>query len=317
MGRPIITVRKMNIETVDFRGWPHSLRLANAAAELIVTADVGPRIMSYRVPGCGNVLKVDESEAGGVGEPDFRGRGGHRLWTAPEDERTYVADNSPVRHETLGPGSIRLTNPAAAPWLVEKELTVTLAPEGSSVAVQHRITNLGEQPTEVASWALSVMRAGGLEIMPQPPLGVHPRDLLPNRLIVPWSYTDFTDPRWRLGRDFITLRQQPGAKPAKIGLLHREKWIAYALPDAVFIKTFAYEEGAIYPDFGCNFETFTNADMLEIESLSPLRTLAPGESVGHAEQWHLFPAPSLPPSLEDAALAEWLAPFLRSAGLVS
>jgi hypothetical protein len=306
----------MDIETVDFRGWRHSLKLTNAAAELIVTTDVGPRIISYTVPGCGNVLKIDEPEAGQSGEPDFRGRGGHRLWVAPEDDRTYAPDNSPVPHETLGPGSIRLVNPATDPWRVEKELTVTLEPGCSTVSLQHRITNRGTKPTRLASWALSVMRAGGLEIIPQPPMGEHPRDLLPNRLIVPWSYTDFTDPRWRLGRDFITLRQIPGAPPAKVGLLHREKWVAYALPDALFLKTFAYEEDATYPDYGCNFETFTNGGMLEIESLSPLRTLAPGESVGHGEKWHLFPAADLPPATDDATLTAWIAPYLAAAGLV-
>jgi hypothetical protein len=42
---------------------------------------------------------------------------------------------------------------------------------------------------------------------------------------------------------------------------------------------------AAYPDFGCTFETFTNADILELETLGPLTTLAPGESVSHTERW--------------------------------
>ncbi len=305
----------MNIEPVNFRGWKNSLRLANSAAELIVTTDIGPRIMSYTAHGAANVLHIEEAEAGGSGEAEWLVRGGHRLWVAPETDRTYAPDNSPVVVEHLGPGSIRLTNRAAAPWGVEKELTITLQPGISTVELGHRITNRGDAPTQLASWALSVMRPGGLEIIPQPPMGVHPRDLLPNRLIVPWAYTDFTDPRWRLGRQFITLQQRAGMQPTKVGLLHREKWVGYALPDALFVKTFGFEDGATYPDFGCNFETFTNSDMLEIESLGPLRTLAPGESVSHAETWHLLPTTGLPDSVEDAALSAWVAPCLAQLGL--
>jgi len=305
----------VNSEPVNFRGWKNCLRLANPAAELIVTTDVGPRIMSYAVPGGTNVLHVEEAEAGGSGEAEWLVRGGHRLWVAPESERTYVPDNAPVPFEHLGPGSIRLTNPATAPWWVEKELTITLKPGSSAVELAHRITNRGPAPTQLASWALSVMRPGGLEIIPQPPMGEHPRDLLPNRLIVPWAYTDFTDPRWRLGRQFITLQQRAGVKPTKVGLFHREGWVAYALPDALFVKTFGFEEGATYPDFGCNFETFTNSEMLEIESLGPLRSLAPGESVAHAETWHLLPSTGLPGSVEDDALSAWIAPQLAHLGI--
>ena len=68
---------------------------------------------------------------------------------------------------------------------------------------------------------------------------------------------------------------------------HMEKWIAYIIEDAIFLRSFDHVTGAISPDGGCNFETFTNGDMLEIESLSPLASLAPGESVSHTEIWHL------------------------------
>jgi hypothetical protein len=36
---------------------------------------------------------------------------------------------------------------------------------------------------------------------------------------------------------------------------------------------------------GCTFEIFTNADFLELETLGPLTTLAPDQSVSHTERW--------------------------------
>ena len=53
------------------------------------------------------------------------------------------------------------------------------------------------------------------------------------------------------------------------------------------MKRFTYTERARYPDGGVNFETYTDARFLELESLSPLVSLAPGASVVHTETWTL------------------------------
>jgi hypothetical protein len=97
----------MRIEKTEFGGWTNCLRLANDHAELVITLDVGPRVISYHhLPGGKNVLKTNSEELGKSGEDVFMMRGGHRLWLAPEDERTYFPDNSPVTHELL-PNGVR------------------------------------------------------------------------------------------------------------------------------------------------------------------------------------------------------------------
>ena len=227
----------MKIESTEFGGWRNCLRLANDHAELILTLDVGPRVISYQVTGGENVFKTAPEEFGKSHEPHFVQRGGHRLWIAPEDDRTYAPDNVPVAHELL-PNGVRMTNAAEAPWQIEKELTVRLASDSSAVIVEHRLTNRGPAPATLATWALTVMEPGGLEIIPNPPLGEHPRDLLPNRLQVLWPYTDASDERWRWGREFITLRQTPHSSPAKLGLGAPRK--VGRLPDA---------KRAFYQDF--------------------------------------------------------------------
>jgi hypothetical protein len=305
----------MKIEPTAFGGWENCLRLSNEQAELIITLDVGPRIISYQhLPGGKNVLKTNPDELGRAGEPTFVQRGGHRFWLAPESERSYFPDNTPVAHEIL-PNGVRLVNAAAAPWHVKKTLTVTLAENSSLVTLHHEATNEGAEPATLATWAVTVMEAGGLEIIPRPPMGQHPRDLLPNRLQVLWPYTDTADERWRWGRQFITLRQTPHSSPAKFGMRHEMKWIGYLTRSVLFIKLVESVPDAVYPDFGCNFETFSNAQMLEIETLSPLRTLGPGESVGHTESWRLFGSIPEPQSLKEDALAEWIEPFLIKLGL--
>jgi hypothetical protein len=305
----------MKIEPTSFGGWANCLRMANDHAELVITLDVGPRIICYsHLPAGKNVLKTNSEELGRSGEDTFVMRGGHRFWLAPESERSYFPDNSPVTHELL-PNGVRLENAAVAPWHVKKTLTITMAEDSSLVTLEHRATNEGTAPASVATWGITVMEPGGLEIIPRPPLGQHPRDLLPNRVMVLWPYTDTADERWRWGRQFITLRQTPHSSPTKLGLLHEMKWIGYLTRSILFVKLVQYESGSTYPDFGCNFETFSNAQMLEIEALSPLRTLAPGESVGHTESWRVFGSIPEPQSLKEDALAEWITPILAKLGL--
>ncbi|MDX2079486.1 MAG: hypothetical protein SFU53_01745 [Terrimicrobiaceae bacterium] len=307
----------MNLEVISHAGWNRNLRLANETAEVIITLDVGPRVISYRTHEGQNVFKNYDVQLGGQGENEWMIRGGHRLWIAPEDEViSYHKDNGPVDFQTPEHSNeVLIETVSTEGATIAKTLGVQLAVSGSKVTVTHTARNAGDEPIQIATWGLSVMAPGGIEIIPQPRLGEHPRDLLPNRGMVLWPYTDLSDARWHLGQRYFMLRQSDGFPPTKMGLAHREKWIAYVIGESLFIKAFDHIQGANYPDGGCNFETFTNDEMLEIESLSPLATLAPGESVSHAEQWHLFPITEPVQIESEDSLFAWLSPFLKRASL--
>jgi hypothetical protein len=300
-------------ETVPYGGWPNCLRLANADVEAIVSLDVGPRILSYRRHGAPNVLKNYPEQLGGTREEAWMIRGGHRLWIAPEDEHlSYHRDNEPVTWVMNDEGGIVIASRMTSPHRLRKDLTLRLAPNGSGLSLVHSVTNEGDSPITLATWALSVMAPGGTEIIPQPPLGEHPRDLLPNRNMVLWPYTDLADRRWKFGRSFFLLRQQSDSAPTKLGLAHRERWVGYLLGNELFLKTFAWENGATYPDGGCNFETFTNGDMLEIESLGPMVSLQPDETTSHEERWHLFEAPTGIDCDDEPSLERMLNPMISA-----
>src|SRR5690606_16973005 len=189
----------MSIETISHCGWSKCLRLANSSIEAILTTEVGPRIISLRTPGGENVLKNYDAQLGGKGESEWQIRGGHRLWTAPEDANTYAPDNDPVPFEVEG-GAVVLRNPPVPPTGLGKDLTVTLAKEEPRLILTHTLVNSGAQPVTVASCALSVMAPGGTAIIPLPPPGNHPEDLLPNRLMVVWPCTDLSAGRRKFGK---------------------------------------------------------------------------------------------------------------------
>ncbi len=286
------------MEVVEYRGWKNNLLLSNGQVELIVTLDVGPRVICYRLPGGANVMKEYQEQMGGAGEGEWQIRGGHRFWLAPEDlTRTYFADNRPVKHESIGTHAARITAPPEEEYGVQKVMELRLAPTGTRVDVTLRVTNTGKSPTTLAPWGPTVMAAGGMEIIPLPSKVPHPgspknakspADFAPNQEIVFWPYFDFTDTRWTFGNRYIFLRQDVNKGPTKIGLAHRMGWVGYLNSGVLFVKRFDYREGAIYPDRGTRYQTFSYQEMLEMETVGELVDLAPGASAELNESWELF-----------------------------
>ncbi len=286
----------VTIKKVAYRGWKNCCRISNGKVELIVTTDVGPRVIRFGSIGGQNLFKEYAAFLGKRGGKKWVNYGGHRLWHAPEDEkRTYCPDNSPVTVEQCA-GQVRFIQPVETMTGIQKEIDIKLAPNCACVNVVHRLRNTGAWPVELAPWALSVMAPGGTCVIPLPARGTHPKDLLPGNMLTLWRYTDMSDRRWTWGRKYILLRQDtsPKSTPQKFGALVTDGWAGYALNGQLFVKKFACVAGASYADYGCNFETFTNHEMLEVETLGAFTKIEPGQVVEHAETWSLFdnvPAP--------------------------
>ena len=280
----------MNVE--PYNGWANCVRLTNGNVDLVVTTDVGPRVIRFGFVGEQNVFKEYPDQAGKTGGGEWRIYGGHRLWHAPEAKpRTYSPDNAPVKHEWNGT-TLRLTQPTEADTGIQKQMEITLDADMNRVRVLHRLINRNAWDVTLAPWALTVMAPGGRAIYPQEPYISHTEKLLPARPVVLWNYTNMNDPRWTWGEKYIQLQQDSKADtPQKIGIRNSLGWSAYTLNGDVFVKQFPHNADAVYPDYGCNNETFTNGDMLEVESVGPLAPLAAdGGAVEHIEQWGLFKA---------------------------
>src|SRR2546423_1405942 len=78
--------KAMRIKQFQYGGWENNLQLANEHVEIIISLDVGPRILSYKTRNGENVLKNYPEQMGTAGEAKWMIRGGHRFWIAPEDE---------------------------------------------------------------------------------------------------------------------------------------------------------------------------------------------------------------------------------------
>ena len=277
------------MERISYHGWSNCYQLSNSLVKLIVTTDVGPRIIFFGGAEGENVFKEFPEMLGLTAGDEWRIYGGHRLWHAPEEKpRTYFPDNSSVGIE-VAKGATRLVQRTEPTTGIQKEIDIQLIKDKPAVRITHRLKNHNLWPVTLAPWALSVMAPGGMAIVPLPPRGSHEGNLLPNGSMTLWAYTDLSDKRFSLSPKYVCLRQDPVLKnPQKIGLSVPSGWAAYALHKQLFVKRFQFLDGQIYPDRGSNVELFTNGDMLEVETLGPLASLAPQQIVEHLEEWHLF-----------------------------
>ena len=259
------------------------LYLDNGIVEIGVPLSFGIRIAHFSLAGEENIFFVQPKDMTRfTNDKGWRLRGGHRLWLAPESDKDYNPDNEPIAYEAVG-DAVRFTQQNDPVAHVVKSMEVTL--KGNAAEITHRITNTGDAAMKVALWALSVVNNGGVTAIPLPereggfdPL-VH---------ISAWDYTDLGDSRLLFGKKEIKVASRKGERKLKIGVGHPAGAIEYENGGTVFRKHVPFRAGGEYPDGGVSFEIYVSDYMTELEGLSPLYDLLPGETAAYTEVWELF-----------------------------
>jgi hypothetical protein len=263
-----------------------SLYAHNGAVEVVIPLEYGIRIAHFSFLGGESVFYEQPSDMKELTTEDgWRLRGGHRLWLAPENEDTYCPDNAPIAYSVQN-GIITLTQEMDARLGVEKRLCIGFG-EDASLRVTHQIVNRNQHAITRSLWAISVMAPGGVEEIP---LGNREGGMSHWHRVSWWDHTCLGDERATYEKERIVIRHLPIDKRYKIGVGHPAGAVRYRNRGLIFEKTYDFKADAVYPDGDVSFETFFCRHMTEIESLSPLYTVAPGERAEHTETWKLFRA---------------------------
>lgn len=287
----------VTVKEVIYKDYGKCVEISNGSVDILATVDSGPRIIRYGFIGGCNEFCDNAAFSKPVPGGEWKIRGGHRLWHSPEhDLRTYVPDNGPVDWHMVKNGI--LLKQGMEEWAqIEKEMEITLSPESSDVRIVHKLKNKNAWPVELAAWAITVMAAGGQQVIPMPHGDT---GLLPDRTISLWPYSRMNDHRVFWGDKYIILKQDPGAAfPFKVGLPNIEGWAAYFNHGNIFIKRFIHQSGANYPDFNSSYETYICDYMMEMESLSPVTRINPECTLEHVEEWKLVKNVDLPRDQEE------------------
>lgn len=297
--------------------------ITNGKIEIHVTLDIGPRIIHCACVGQENIFYQDtakktlgekydiyqknDPEKGQIQDQIIL-YGGHRLWIAPEVvPRCYHPDNLPVTFLELENGA-RFTAAVEEHNQIQKIMTITMDSDAPRLKIVHCIRNVGQWDIRLAPWAITMLSPGGIAVMPMPDRST---GFLPNRNFTFWDYSELNDSRIYFGKNFMTLRQDESKENAfKMGYNNEAGWAAYFNKGQVFIKYFEPMVDGLYPDNGCCFETYTNGDMLEMETLGEMFELDPDEFVTLEEEWELYPADKPTNTQNEEQLREALSKFM-------
>lgn len=273
------------MEKIHYSGWDNCYRLSNGIVELIITSDIGPRIIRCGFINDKNLFYENPQETGRVGDNYWISYGGHRFWHAPENPiRTYYPDNYPVKIESTDKGLRSVQKVEETTW-IQKSMELRID-NNNFIQIEHTLENCGLWPVKLAAWAISVMRPGGFALLPLPDRGSHPQNLNPTSTLILWPYTDLSDCRYKYEYEYIKVAQDPNVTtPQKIGISSYVGWLAYFNDDTLFVKYSPQQNEMTYPDLNSNMEVFVNQKILELETLSPLVEIAPGNSINHKEIW--------------------------------
>lgn len=270
--------------------------IGNGKMELYVTIDRGPRIIKCNLVGKDNMMFNDPSFSIHHDEPNLKDMfgadavwniyGGHRFWVSPEKHpETYYPDNEPVEYTADG-NIFTFYAPKQIFTGWQETVTVTVDPKAARVAVRHVLTNMSERAKTGAIWGLNVTDKGGKAFTA---MAAEDTGLLANRVLMMWPYNDMTDKRFTMNDELIGVSQSvKAAKPFKIGLNNTAGKSVLLNHGTAMVIAADYLPGAVYPDNGCSVEMYSCKDFLEVETLSPLYELEPGESCEHTEYWELF-----------------------------
>jgi hypothetical protein len=271
------------VERLSHCGWDNTYRLSDDLVELFVTANLGPCIIRYGFEDPDNLLHEAGEAVGKSSGPEFRLYGGHLLWVSPEVERTYYPDNGPVNVAVSG-NAVRFT--------AEQEDSppgMHLQKESGSRFGGFRLTRSNYTPHRESRVVADNSRA----LVTDDDGSRRPsRPAAPLRAL---RWTRTIPCRWEpsvYGRSPIlptraglrhvihpvaTIRKSRGAASRnKIGgIFNSAGWGTHRA--SIFSSSaFRCIAGAKYPDFGCNFQVFTNPEFLELGTLGPVVELRPG-----------------------------------------
>ncbi|MFC2052979.1 hypothetical protein ACFLV7_01595 [Chloroflexota bacterium] len=287
---PTAEANLIKTKTTQFAGY-ECIQIGNDIVSLWVAKSFGPRVVGFAPEGGHNLFaELPDARLECPGAGFYSLRGGHRLWCAPEyPPLTYLPDDEAVHIEETDNG-LTITQPVEAQTGLQKSISITLPDQTDQVVLDHTIRNCANDALELAPWAITMLKPGGVAILPQPIGLVDEYGVLPNRSIMFWPYTQVNSPHIMWGDRYIFIRADLKENKLKIGFPNPGGWLGYFLDGTLFVKYARYDQKKLYYDDQSSSECYCDAGVLELETLGPRITLGPGESVTHRELWKIFPS---------------------------
>lgn len=281
----------VTVKRITYHGWPGAYRMTNGTVELVVVPQIG-RILRYGYVGGPNVLWENRALWGKTVKPSASRKewvnfGGDKLWPAPQARWNWPPDpflDAGALAVSVLPGSrLRLTGQGSAKHGIRFIREIALAPTGTRVTLRNTMENISDQDVEWSVWEVAQVDDPDVTLLPLHTQGRFPRGY--------YVFPGGAPPPGMLKViDGVIHYRRHRKKSSKIGSDSPKGWAAARKGGWRFTVSAAYVPGETYPDNGCAQEIYTNPDPLnyiELELLSPIRFLQPGDRCTFTTYWRL------------------------------
>jgi hypothetical protein len=290
---------------VEYQGWKGALELNNGIVRVVVAPEVG-RIVHYGFVNGANVLWLDPNHAGQMntnngpalldGRPAWIAYGGDRIWPTEEDRfeevngarrpPDYFFDGMPWEAR-IEKNTIVMTSPVSRFCGAQVTRRISLAPDSAQVTIQQTLAKVQPgrrkeiEPIPLTLWNISTVRLPEQIFFP-----LNPRSRFTNQVYVPvWPDVPNRGAE-NFHRENGLGAFLPNRVDQKVGA-DAPGWIAAIQDNAVFVEFSKFDSKADYPDGGTSVAAYLNPNIGEMECLSPLARLKPGETLNHTVWWDL------------------------------
>lgn len=289
----VSAAEKVTVERVTYRGWIDSYRITAGPYSVVVVPQIGGRIMEYSIRGR-NVIWENPEEFGktySIGRKDWHNFGGYKTWLAPQDSWVWPPDPNldyaTVSVEILqtkdGIPILKLTGSPSLSKGVLFTKEISLDGNGE-VTLKQRMHNIGGKPINYSVWDNTQVKTPCFVVFP-----VRAKSRFEGKLHYIWQ--DSNTSRQFMIKKGLCVATYLG-DIGKIGTDSDGPWMVWFNDNLAYAKLFSpMEKGKEYPDEGCSAELFTSEAKLgyvEMEVLSPMSKLSPGEGTELTERWRIF-----------------------------
>ena len=282
---------KITVTKTNYQGWEDSYILSNSQVEAIIVPEIG-RIMQFRFQGGENTFWEDSQLYGKTPNPkseEWANFGGDKSWPAPQSEWEKITSRSwppPITFDSvpvkvkLGNNELTLISEIDLFYGIRFYRKITLESNKPIMKITTTFEKVKGDSQQVSVWTITQLNE---------PVSVYAA--IPQNSIFPQGYNKQSDDlpaNLKIDNGILSLKRDR-EKAHKIGSdASTLLWVG----ENVAIRMDSPRiDRAIYPDNNSNSEIYTNYNpkaYVELEFLSPLKTLQLGEKIDLTVTYTLF-----------------------------